>query len=144
MERNQFKAFQPVLVRNSENAHWKTAHYSNYNEQRQQHFCDNQPWKHVLPYNELTADLIGTTRNYEDCKIPNQQRIYVIICNNLVDNTSGISGIYTNDSDAFAAYKKRINSNENEDFYYNVEEWIIPDQSSHDVTKSFFKWAKQL
>ena len=61
MERNQFKAFQPVLVRNSENAHWKTAHYSNYNEQKQQHFCDNQPWEHVIPYNELTADLIGTT-----------------------------------------------------------------------------------
>jgi hypothetical protein len=61
MERNQFKAFQPVLVRNSENAHWKTAHYSNYNEQRKQHFCDNQPWNHVIPYNELTASLIGTT-----------------------------------------------------------------------------------
>lgn len=61
MERNQFKAFQPVLVRNSNEAHWKTAHYSNYNEQRKQHFCDNQPWKHVLPYNELTAGLIGTT-----------------------------------------------------------------------------------
>ena len=64
MERNQFKAFQPVLVRNSENAHWKTAHYSNYNEQRQQHFCDNQPWEHVIPYNEETANLIGTTNQY--------------------------------------------------------------------------------
>lgn len=61
MERNQFKAFQPVLVRNSKTAHWKTAHYSNYNEQRQQHFCDNQPWNYVIPYNEQTALLIGTT-----------------------------------------------------------------------------------
>ena len=61
MERNQFKAFQPVLVRNSENAHWKTAHYSNYNEQRQQHFCDNQPWNYVLPYDDSMHIMIGTT-----------------------------------------------------------------------------------
>ena len=71
MERNRFKAFQPVLVRNSDEAHWKTAHYSNYNEQRQQHFCDNQPWEQVIPFNEETAHLIGTTKwinksiNYE-------------------------------------------------------------------------------
>ena len=71
MERNQFKAVQPVLVRNSNEAHWKTAHYSNYNEQRQQHFCDNQPWAQVIPFNEETAHLIGTTKwinksiNYE-------------------------------------------------------------------------------
>lgn len=62
MERNQFKAFQPVLVRNSKTAHWKTAHYSNYNEQMQKHFCDNQPWNFVIPYNEKTAHLIGTTK----------------------------------------------------------------------------------
>lgn len=61
MERNQFKAFQPVLVRNSNEAHWKTAHYSNYNEQRKQHFCDNQPWKQVLPYDESMHILIGST-----------------------------------------------------------------------------------
>ena len=30
MER-QFKAFQPVLVRNGITAHWKTALYSNFN-----------------------------------------------------------------------------------------------------------------
>lgn len=71
MERNQFKAFQPVLVRNSKTAHWKTAHYSNYNEKRKQHFCDNQPWEQVIPFNEETAHLIGTTKwinksiNYE-------------------------------------------------------------------------------
>ena len=61
MERTKFKAFQPVLVRNSNEAHWKTAHYSNYNEQRKQHFCDNQPWEQVIPFNEETAHLIGTT-----------------------------------------------------------------------------------
>ena len=61
MERNQFKAFQPVLVRNSNKAHWKTAHYSNYNEQRKQHFCDNQPWEQVLPYDESMHIMIGST-----------------------------------------------------------------------------------
>lgn len=71
MERTKFKAFQPVLVRNSNEAHWKTAHYSNYNEQKQQHFCDNQPWAQVIPFNKETAHLIGTTKwinksiNYE-------------------------------------------------------------------------------
>lgn len=139
MER-QFKAFQPVLVRNSENAHWKTAHYSNYNEQRQQHFCDNQPWNHVIPYNELTASLIGTTHDYKNGKISNQQKLYIIVSTSLVDNTSGIDEIYTNDSDAFAAYKKRIND-KNKNFHYNVEEWIIPDQSYRDITTLFHKWA---
>ena len=62
MERTKFKAFQPVLVRNSNEAHWKTAHYSNYNEQRKQHFADNQPWEQVIPFNEETAHLIGTTK----------------------------------------------------------------------------------
>ena len=61
MERNQFKPFQAVLVRNSNEAHWKTAHYSNYNAQRKQHFCDNQPWKYVLPYDDSMHIMIGTT-----------------------------------------------------------------------------------
>ena len=71
MERTKFKAFQPVLVRNNNEAHWKTAHYSNYNEERNQHFADNQPWDQVIPFNEETAHLIGTTKwinksiNYE-------------------------------------------------------------------------------
>ena len=130
-----------MLVRNSNTAHWKTAHYSNYNEQRKQHFCDNQPWEHVLPYNELTADLIGTTHDYKDCKKSNQQKLYVIMCHHCYDDTSGISGIYTNDSEAFDAYKKGMDS-DNDDFYYTVEEWIIPDQSARDITKLFSKWAR--
>lgn len=68
MERNQFKAFQPVLVRNDNNAHWKTALYSNYNVSQDRHFCDNQPWKQVIPANEETIPLIGTTKEYIPAK----------------------------------------------------------------------------
>lgn len=85
MER-KFVAFQPVLVRNGENAYWKTAHYSNYNEQRSQHFADNQPWNQVIPYNESTAHLIGTTKAYQNSE-KNNDYIYIVMETNY-DNSS--------------------------------------------------------
>lgn len=60
---NQFKPFQPVLVRNSDNAHWKTALYSNYNAEQDKHYADNKPWNQIVSYGELTEPLIGTTKS---------------------------------------------------------------------------------
>lgn len=131
MERNQFKAFQPVLVRNSETAHWKTAHYSNYNEQRQQHFCDNQPWEHVLPYNELTADLIGTTRSYYDPCQPDPF-MYIVMCN--YDEQSWPMHVTKNITDAYNAYWQAWgNKDEYPNHSYRLLKWNTSTQQCEEI-----------
>lgn len=129
MERNQFKAFQPVLVRNSNEAHWKTAHYSNYNEQRKQHFCDNQPWNYVIPYNELTADLIGTTHNYYD---PCQEApfVYIIMCD--YDESSWPRYVTKNIADAYDAYWKAWGDKQ-PNYSFRLLKWIIPTQQYEEI-----------
>ena len=80
---NQFKPFDPVLVRNSDNAHWKTALYSNYNAEQDKHYADNQPWDQIISYGELTEQLIGTTKSalelFMNIALPKAENLKVAI-----------------------------------------------------------------
>lgn len=135
MERNQFTAFQPVLVRNNNTAHWKTAHYSNYNEQRQQHFCDNQPWEHVIPYNELTADLIGTTHDYYDPCQPDPF-IYIVMCD--YDGQSGPTYVTKNITDACAYYQKWTKA-EHPNYSFRLLKWNTSTQKYEEINLKIHK-----
>lgn len=70
MEKNQFKPFDQVLVRDSDNEEWYPAHYKFYNIHNNEHphVCDTLGWKQCIPYNEKTKHLVGTTEPYEQPK----------------------------------------------------------------------------
>ena len=131
MERNHFKAFQPVLVRNSETAHWKTALYSNFNAKLNKHFADNQPWEHVLPYNELTADLIGTTHDYCDPCQPDPF-VYIVMCD--YDEQSWPTHVTKNITDAYNAYWQAWgNKDEYPNHSYRLLKWNTSTQKCEEI-----------
>lgn len=64
-----FKPFDRVLVRDSENDKWQAnlfSHISAANECRPFVCLGGRLWSYCLPYNEKTAELIGTTCNYKE------------------------------------------------------------------------------
>ena len=65
--KHQFKPFDQVLVRDNDNEEWYPAHYRFYNtnDTEYPHICDNLAWKQCIPYNEETAHLVGTTKDYK-------------------------------------------------------------------------------
>lgn len=65
MEKNQFKPFDKVLVRDYDDDPWRTMYYSHFDEQ-QRHVCISSYWKQCIPYNENTAHLIGTNQPYKE------------------------------------------------------------------------------
>lgn len=65
MEKNQFKPFDKVLVRDYDDDPWRTMYYSHFDEQ-QRHVCISSYWKQCIPYNENTAHLIGTCKPYKE------------------------------------------------------------------------------
>ena len=65
--KHQFKPFDQVLVRDTNDEKWYPAHYRCYNpdDELYPHICDNLGWKQCIPYNEETAHLVGTTKAYK-------------------------------------------------------------------------------
>ena len=66
MKKHQFKPFDQVLVRDTDDSIWRAALYS--------HLCENPNYPHItingefkqcIPYNENTAHLLSTTENYQ-------------------------------------------------------------------------------
>lgn len=59
----EFKPFDKVLVRESNDGRWYADFFSNMYGDR--YNCIGCTWKYCIPYNEQTAHLLGTTENYE-------------------------------------------------------------------------------
>ena len=69
MEKHQFKPFEQVLVRNTEDQVWKPNFYSFEGYNGNGHLCTNDmKYIQCIPYNEETAHLLGTTESYEQPK----------------------------------------------------------------------------
>ena len=69
MEKHQFKPFEQVLVRDSDNGKWLISHYGyeTTGVERQVHVCLNGvSFYQCIPYNEETAHLVGTTDPYKE------------------------------------------------------------------------------
>lgn len=65
MEKHQFKPFEQVLVRDSNNGPWRTNFYSHL-DNNNDHVCIHGIWNYCIPYNEETAHLLGTTEPYKE------------------------------------------------------------------------------
>ena len=67
MKKHQFKPFDQVLVRNTEEQTWKPNFYSFEGYNSSGHVCTNDmKYAQCIPYNENTAHLLGTTKPYEE------------------------------------------------------------------------------
>ena len=65
--KHQFKPFDQVLVRDSDDANWYPAFYKYYDSTDiYPHHCDNTKWRYCIPYNENTVHLIGTNEPYKE------------------------------------------------------------------------------
>ena len=65
MEKYQFKPFDKVLVRNTEEQTWKPNFYSFEGYNSSGHVCTNDmKYAQCIPYNKETAHLLGTTKAY--------------------------------------------------------------------------------
>lgn len=69
MKQNQFefKPFDQVLVRDTDDELWYPAHYKYYNpkDEKYPHVCDTLGWKQCIPYNDETKHLAHTTTPYK-------------------------------------------------------------------------------
>lgn len=69
MEKHQFKPFDQVLVRDDEECNWKAGIYSHYNKESDMpHICLGSQYVYCIPYNEETAHLLGTNKEYGKTK----------------------------------------------------------------------------
>lgn len=66
MEKHQFKPFDQVLVRDRKDQEWSADFYSH--KGANTHQCVSSNWNEVIPYNEETKHLLGTTEPYEQPK----------------------------------------------------------------------------
>ena len=64
--KHEFKSFDKVLVRNSDDAEWHVDFFSHYNRKDGHIRCATHYWNECIPYNEETAHLVGTTDSYEN------------------------------------------------------------------------------
>lgn len=66
--RQQFKPFDKMVVRDSPDETWKVDFFCYYNDKTLRTVCTGgMTWKYCLPYNEMTARLIGTTDELNGC-----------------------------------------------------------------------------
>lgn len=67
MEKHQFKPFDKVLVRDSNQSIWKVDIYSHYEEESTTpYICIGSFYAQCIPYNENTAHLVGTNKPYKE------------------------------------------------------------------------------
>ena len=92
MKQNQFgfKPFDRVLVRDSDDQPWCINFYTKLNSS-EHHVCLYGVWRQCIPYNEETANLIGTTEAYT----PPQPKTYNVIF--IVENGDRHQVSYTDD-----------------------------------------------
>ena len=74
MEKNQFKPFDKVLVRDSSSERWRANFYSHI-DKNNKHVCVSSTWNYCIPYNEETACLVSTNNEYK----PQQPKTYQVI-----------------------------------------------------------------
>lgn len=65
MEKNQFKPFDKVLVRDRKDQEWAADFYS-HKDEINMHQCVSSNWNEVIPYNEETKHLLGTNKPYKE------------------------------------------------------------------------------
>lgn len=66
MEKQQFKPFDKVLVRNEDNSPWKADFYSHlYQMHNYLHKTISGEFKQCIPYNEETSHLVGMCEPYK-------------------------------------------------------------------------------
>ena len=74
MEKNQFKPFDKVLVRDSSSQQWRVNFYS-HTDGNNKYVCICSIWNYCIPCNEETAHLVGTNDEYK----PQQPKTYNVI-----------------------------------------------------------------
>lgn len=75
--KHQFKPFDKVLVRNTEEQTWKPNFYSFEGYNGSGHICTNDmKYAQCIPYNENTAHLVGTNKPYEN-EQPQEKKVHV-------------------------------------------------------------------
>lgn len=88
MKQNQFefKPFDQVLVRDTEQGNWKVGIYSHYEkESAMPYVCIGSFYAQCIPYNENTAHLVGTNKPYGN--EPSQEKN--IMCGHPVHSMNG-------------------------------------------------------
>ena len=77
MKKHQFKPFDQVLVRNTEEQTWKPNFYSFEGYNNSGHVCTNDmKYAQCIPYNENTAHLVGTNKPYRN-ELYQEKKIHV-------------------------------------------------------------------
>ena len=78
MEKNQFKPFDKVLVRDLDTQQWRCGIFSHYSENGEfKHACVGHTYVQCIPYNENTAHLLGTLLPYEESvKEPKEYHVW--------------------------------------------------------------------
>ena len=80
MKQNQFefKPFDKVLVRDTNDEIWYPAFFRHYNENDKDYpyTCDELEWKQCIPYNENTSHLVNTSKPYKS-EQPQEKKIHV-------------------------------------------------------------------
>lgn len=64
-KQNQFKPFDKILVRDSDQSNWKVGIFSHYDEKSNTYVCVGSYYTQCIPYNEETQHLIGTCKPYQ-------------------------------------------------------------------------------
>lgn len=62
----KFKPYDKVLVRESNDFPWRIDLFSHIQDGAKPYVCLYHYWKYCIPYNDQTAHLLGTDKNWED------------------------------------------------------------------------------
>lgn len=62
----KFKPYDKVLVRESNDFPWRIDLFSHIQDGAKPYVCLYHYWKYCIPYNDQTAHLLGTNKNWED------------------------------------------------------------------------------
>lgn len=64
----EFKPFDKVLVRQCTEDKWEAMIFSNYTDKIHKYRCCGMNYMHCIPYNDQTAHLLGTNKDWEETK----------------------------------------------------------------------------
>ena len=101
MEKQRFKPFDQVLVRDSSQGTWHADFYSHYDHNNDRHQCMSSFWNECIPYNENTAHLVGTNKPYKEPE-PKLWQIMSTGYNNIMTSeelSNFIKGVVINNKD---------------------------------------------
>lgn len=112
MKEHQFKPFDQVLVRDSNKGPWRVSLYSHLDNSND-HVCITGIWKQMIPYNEETKHLLGTTKPYEKPE-PKVWQVQSVGYNNVMtaeELSNFIKGAVINNKDIIDFRIKYIGNN---------------------------------